>query len=188
MKLNLGCGMNKLEGWLNVDSVAACKPDQLWDLETTPWPWPESSVQEMLFNHSLEHMGQDTKTFLAIMSEVYRVGRHGAALAINVPHPRHDNFLFDPTHVRAVTPEMLMMFDKQKNAEWICAGAANTPLGVYLGIDLEMVAATMVPDEPYLGQLRTGALKLDEINRLARERNNVIVECRLELRVRKPAS
>jgi hypothetical protein len=46
----------------------------------------------------------------------------------------------------------------------------------------------MVPDEPYLGQLRTGALKLDEINRLARERNNVIVECRLELRVRKPAS
>ncbi|MEZ5972805.1 MAG: hypothetical protein R3C31_13430 [Hyphomonadaceae bacterium] len=188
MKLNLGCGMNRRDGWHNVDNSPVCQPDQVWDLEQTPWPWPDSSAQEFLFNHSLEHMGQDTKTFLAIMSEVYRVGRPGAEVSINVPHPRHDNFLFDPTHVRAVTPEMLMMFDKEKNEQWVRASMPNTPLGLYLSIDLQMIEATMILDEPYLGRFRAGELKAEEISQLARERNNVIAECRIKLKVRKPAS
>lgn len=188
MKLNLGCGMNRREGWHNVDNSPVCEPDQVWDLDTTPWPWPESSVEEFLFNHSLEHMGRDTKTFFAILSEIYRVGRPEAVVSINVPHPRHDNFMHDPTHVRAVTPEMLMLFDKQKNEAWVRAGAANSPLGLYLGIDLQMIEATMILDEPYLSQFRSGELKPDEISRLARERNNVISECRIRLKVRKPAS
>lgn len=187
-KLNLGCGMNHRAGWLNVDNSTASKPDLVWDLEETPWPWPGSSVEAMLFNHSLEHMGQDTKTFLAIVGEIYRVGRDGAVVEINVPHPRHDNFLHDPTHVRAVTPEMLLMFDRRMNERWVAAKASNTPLGLYIGVDLEMVSATMVLDEPYLSQLRAGALKPDEISSLARQRNNVIAECRIVMRVRKPAS
>ena len=188
MKLNLGCGVNHKIGWTNVDSAPASNPHVVFDLETTPWPWPDSSADEMLFNHSLEHMGQDTKTFLAIIQEIYRVGCDGAIVCINVPHPRHDTFLYDPTHVRAVTPEMLVMFDTQVNEQWARANVANTPLGLYLGVDLQTVEATMVLDEPYLSQLRTGALKSEEISRLARERNNVIVECRIQLRVRKPAS
>jgi hypothetical protein len=188
MKLNLGCGMNRRDGWINVDNSPACTPDTLWDLEVTPWPWPDSSADEMLFNHSLEHMGQAPKTFLAIIGEIYRVGADNALVAINVPHPRHDSFLHDPTHVRAVTPEMLRMFDRQRNDRWVEIGAANTPLGLYLGVDFEMISATMVLDEPYLSQLRSGALKPEEIGYLARERNNVIAECRMELRVRKPAS
>ena len=188
MKLNLGCGMNRRDGWLNVDSSPACNPDLVCDLETTPWPWPDSSVDEMLFNHSLEHMGQATSVFLAIVKEIYRVGSDGARIAINAPHPRHDSFLFDPTHVRIVTPEILMMFDKRKNEEWARAGAANTPLGLYLNVDFELAAATMTLEEPYLSEFRSGALNADEINRLARERNNVISECRMVLRVRKSAS
>ena len=188
LKLNLGCGMNHLDGWTNVDNSAACSPDVVHDLEQTPWPWPDSSADALRFNHSLEHMGQDTKTFLAIMSEIYRVGRLGAEVEINAPHPRHDSFLYDPTHVRAITPEMLLMFDKEKNEQWVRASAANTPLGLYLSIDLQMIEATMILDEPYLSQFRSGELKGDEISQLARERNNVIAECRVKLRVRKPAS
>lgn len=188
LKLNLGCGMNHLDGWLNVDNSAASNPDLAYDLEQTPWPWPDSSADALRFNHSLEHMGQDTKTFLAIMGEIYRVGRDGAEVEISAPHPRHDSFLYDPTHVRAITPEMLLMFDKDKNEQWVRASASNSPLGLYLSIDLQMIEATMILDEPYLSQFRSGELKGDEISRLARERNNVIVECRIKLRVRKPAS
>ncbi len=187
MKLNLGCGMNRLSGWHNVDNSPASTPDELYDLEQTPWPWADSSADEMLFNHSLEHMGQDSKTFLSIIKEIYRVGRDGAIVRINVPHPRHDSYLHDPTHVRPITAEMLVAFDRTANEEWIRTKAANTPLGVYLGVDLAVTNATMVLEQPYRGQLQSGALKPEQISALARERNNVVVECRIELQVRKPA-
>jgi predicted SAM-dependent methyltransferase len=185
MKLNLGCGMNKMPGWHNVDSAPHSEPDTLWNLEKAPWPWLDSSVEEMLFNHSLEHMGQDTKTFLAIIQEIYRVARPGALIRINVPHPRHDNYLHDPTHVRPVTPEMLAMFDKRKNEEWVRAKAANTPLGLYLDVDLEITDVVMTVDEPYLSKLKSGELKPEALAVLARERNNVISECRIQMRARK---
>lgn len=186
MKLNLGSGMNKMLGWHNVDNAASSNPDTMWDLEKTPWPWPESSVDEMLFNHSLEHMGQDSKVFLAIIQEVYRVAKPNAAIHINVPHPRHDNFINDPTHVRAVTPEMLTIFDKARNEELARQGASNTPLALYLGVDFEILDVHAVLDEPYASQVKAGTLQPAAIAALVRERNNVVSECRIQLRVRKP--
>ena len=58
MKLNMGCGHNKREGYVNVDMSPVCNPDVVWDLETLPWPWQDNSVDGVLFNHSLEHLGQ----------------------------------------------------------------------------------------------------------------------------------
>ncbi|MBL8546681.1 MAG: hypothetical protein JNL81_09455 [Hyphomonadaceae bacterium] len=171
-----------------MDNSAASKPDIMHDLNEAPWPWLDSSAEAMLFNHSLEHMGRETTTFLGIIQEIYRVGCDGAVVTINVPHPRHDNFLNDPTHVRAVTPEMLSMFDRQQNEQWVAAKASNTALGLYLGVDLTMTNVTAVLDDVYQRQLQTGAVKPAEISQLARERNNVIAEFRMELRVRKPAS
>src|SRR3954452_15303504 len=104
MKFNMGCGRRKLEGYVNVDAVAASGADQVWDLEQTPWPWADGCAEEIRFIHSLEHMGADTKVFLAIIQETYRIAAPGCRVVIHVPHPRHDHFLGDPTHVRPVTP------------------------------------------------------------------------------------
>ena len=93
MKLNMGCGHNKREGYVNVDMSPVCNPDVVWDLETLPWPWQDNSVDGVLFNHSLEHLGQIARVFLGMMKELYRVCRDGAEIEINVPHPRHDNFI-----------------------------------------------------------------------------------------------
>ena len=114
MKLNMGCGQNKIDGYLNIDKHIECKPDLQFDLEKFPWPFKNSEVNEVLFNHSLEHIGADTDVFLNIMKELYRVCNADAKIQINVPHPRHDNFINDPTHVRIITPETFALFSKKK--------------------------------------------------------------------------
>jgi predicted SAM-dependent methyltransferase len=104
MNLNMGCGYNKRAGYVNVDVSPTCAPDVVCDLELVPWPWRNDEADEVLFNHSLEHLGQTSKAFLEIIKELYRICKHNARIEINVPHPRRDDFINDPTHVRIITP------------------------------------------------------------------------------------
>lgn len=186
MKLNLGCGHNKRPGWVNVDHSDECDPDQVVDLESTPWPWPDDSVDEVLMSHVLEHLGQQTSTYLAIWRELYRVCRPGAQVLILVPHPRHDDFLTDPTHVRAVVPEGVALFSQAANRRSIRGGFANTPLGLQLGIDFEIVGATLVPADWYAKARRTGAMTAQELEVAGQRWNNVFKEIRMMVRAVKP--
>ena len=61
MKLNLGCGHDHKEGYVNVDVSDLGKPDMVVDLEVLPWPWQDSSIDEILIKHTLEHLGQTPK-------------------------------------------------------------------------------------------------------------------------------
>jgi hypothetical protein len=181
----MGCGRNKLPGYVNVDAEAGCAPDQVFDLEATPWPWPDGCAEEVVFNHSLEHMGGDPKVFLAIMSELYRVCSPGAMVRIHAPHPRHDNFIGDPTHVRVVTPQVLSLFDRVQNDEWARIGASNTPFAHYLGVDFALESCTTMLDEPYSSQLEAGAITEAEVIEALTTRNNIAHELQMVLRVRK---
>lgn len=186
LKLNLGCGNRKMAGFLNVDFVEACHPDQVVNLEETPWPWATDSVDEIKLIHVLEHLGQRTDVFLAIVKEMYRVCRDAARIEIIVPHPRSDHFLGDPTHVRPVTPSMLSLFDQRLNREWAEQGAANTPLGQILGVDFEIDTVTHTLDGYWQQKLSSGELSDAEMQQAARQFNNVIVQSTIIWRVRKP--
>jgi len=187
VKFNMGCGTNRREGYVNVDSSPACGPDEVWDLEQTPWPWADGCAEEVVFIHSLEHMAADSRTFLALMTELYRICAPGAAVIIHAPHPRHDNFLNDPTHVRAITPTMLTLFDREKNEEWRRKGGANTPLALYTGVDFRLETAQTVLDEPYATRLKDGAMTKEAVGELLRTANNVASEFRIRLTARKAA-
>lgn len=187
LRLNLGCGQRKLAGFVNVDKYPYGEPDQLVDLERFPWPWADDSVVEVAMIHVLEHLGQDADTYLEIMKELWRVCRSGATIRIVVPHPRSDQYLNDPTHVRPVTADGLRMFSRRANREWASRGAANTPLGEILGIDLELQSTQYELDAAWRARLEKGELSQEQVLEAARTYNNVITQATHLLRVIKPS-
>lgn len=182
---NMGCGLRKMPGYVNVDSAPEAEPDEVWDLEQTPWPWADDCAEQVLFIHSLEHMGGDPKVFLAIMKELYRILQPGGTAHIRVPHPRHDHFLGDPTHVRAVTPEMLKLFDRRKNIAWRDGGYSNTPLALYTGVDFELTETRIILEAAIDTALKDGSLSRADVETMLRERNNIATEYRFTLVARK---
>jgi SAM-dependent methyltransferase len=187
MKLNLGCGQHRADGYINVDAAPQCAPDQVVDLEVFPWPWADGSVEVARFHHSLEHMGGDPKVFLKLMQELYRVLAPGGRVQITAPHPRSDAYLGDPTHVRIVTPQVLQLFDAPLNAQWKAQGVANTPLAVYTGVDFAITATKLVLNEPWLSQQASGVLSRDDLLNLLRTQNNIAAEWQIELTAHKPS-
>lgn len=183
MKLNLGCGFNKQEGYVNVDMYDACSPNVLHNLEIFPWPFSDGSADEILFNHSLEHLGQQSDVFLKIMQETYRVAKDGATVYINVPHPRHDNFISDPTHVRAITPMTLQLFDLDLNRHWQKTGAANSPLAIYLNVNFKLIHTNITLEPEQLEELQAGRLSNQQISDLIKRSNNIASEYRFTLKV-----
>ena len=166
--------MNRKAGWHNVDKYAVCRPDEIVDLESFPWPWADSSAEEVLFNHSLEHMGQSPDAFIGIMRELWRVCTPGALVQINVPDPRHDNFIGDPTHVRPVTAGMLALFSQRANRQWAADGAANSPLALIHGIDFELENHERAFEEPWASLVAQGRMGEAELEEAVRRHNNVV--------------
>ena len=181
IKLNLGCGERLLPGFVNVDKFG--KPDVRWDLEIFPWPWRDGSVEQVVMNHVLEHLGPTPDVFIGIIRELYRVCRDGAKVEINVPHPRHDSFLNDPTHVRPITPGVLSLFSKKLNLKWQSEGLANTPLALHHNVDFEIEESTYLLEKEYLHRLNEGDVSQAELERLVRTNCNVAVEIHIRMRV-----
>ena len=179
LKLNLGCGAKRAPDFVNVDKIG--DPDLKFDLETVPWPWPNDSVNEILLLHVLEHLGQDPKVYLAIFQEMYRVCQPGACIRIVVPHFRHDFFFSDPTHVRVVTPEALSLFSKKENRHWIATGMANTPLGVYLDVDFELVSVKVKPSEHWFRLHPERPVDMNLLQNESALYNNLIEQLEMDL-------
>jgi predicted SAM-dependent methyltransferase len=182
MKLNLGCGFDKRDGWLNVDNFAECEPDQMLDIESTPWDLPTSGFQEVLMKHVLEHVGAAFDTFAAVMRELYRVTAPNGVVEIHVPHVRHDTFWSDPTHVRAFTPLSFRMMSKRQNREWVAARANYTMLAMVMDVDFEVEQIVQGYDRRWLEKVERGLITREQLREEADRSWNVARELQVRLR------
>lgn len=83
VKLNLGCGTNKIPGFLNVDTEKTCKPDILCDFVSKKLPLKSGTVDEIVFFHCIEHI---RKCFhKRILTEIWRLLKPGTQVFISYP-------------------------------------------------------------------------------------------------------
>jgi SAM-dependent methyltransferase len=111
MKLNLGCGSQVPDGWVNVDYALGARlmkkipvfrafnrKVKLFNLDwnekiylhdlTRKFPWSDSTASVVYSSHTLEHFSkEDGRRFLA---ECHRVLRKNGIIRIIVPDLRHD--------------------------------------------------------------------------------------------------
>lgn len=80
LKLNLGSGPEKKEGYVNVDVMDGA--DLVHDL-TNPLPYPSESVDEIFASHIIEHFSP--YEWPAIKKDWYRVLINGGLLYIQCP-------------------------------------------------------------------------------------------------------
>lgn len=197
MKLNLGCGSNFLPGHENVDKFFNNIPHidaanfTLCNLVATSYdgmdfqPWIWRDVTDVKFIHSLEHMGETVAEFRHILTQLYRACAPAATILIVVPHPRHDDYLNDPTHVRPITPELCQLFSKRLNREWQEKGVSNSQLALAWDIDFEMVEcnATLDPEVEKSLEGLSEDQRLAQIHQITKALNNTIKEYHITLKV-----
>ena len=83
LKLHLGCGTNKLDGWVNVDSVKGCAPDLLHDI-TRPLPYENLTIDEILAEDLLEHF--DKYMRFVVFADWARVLKLSGKITLQVPN------------------------------------------------------------------------------------------------------
>lgn len=176
VKLNIGSGLNKMEGYTNVDKYASAEPDVIHDLEIFPWPFEDNSVEEVHANHVMEHLAD----VCGVMKEIYRVCKHGAKVQINVPSPTHRDWLGDPTHVSHIIPETMYLFSKKACDAVKAQGGANSPLAYYLGCDFDVYHIEHMIDAAYKDYVERRDPGFDL---MARNYWNVIQAHNIQLRV-----
>jgi len=107
LRINLGGGEERIEGFTNIDIVDLPTVDIIADI-SEGLPLPDNSVIEMRANYVLEHLPNTA----AIMEEIYRVCKDGARVVIRVPYFKSTAAFKDPTHVSFFTERTFEYFDR----------------------------------------------------------------------------
>jgi len=84
IKLDLGCGTKKKEGYVGVDVRAFDGVDVVCNLGSEPWPWADGTIDEMHCSHMVEHLKPFERVHF--VNEAFRCLKSGGKLTIATPH------------------------------------------------------------------------------------------------------
>ena len=120
MKLNVGCGKDIKQGWINCDFKQGPGVDRVFDVSQVPIPFEDDSVDEILVCHVLEHI----QNWEEVVMEFHRVLKPGGVLTVRVPY----GVTFTPYHVRFFMPETFDAFIEPQPYERCCQLTFKSPL------------------------------------------------------------
>ncbi len=110
-KLNLGCGTDIKEGYVNLDIVKLPGVDVVWNVNKLPLPFKKEEFDEILCRDILEHVDDLIRT----LKELHRILKKGGVVKIRVPHFTSKNLYADPTHKRGFSLETFQYFLRGHN-------------------------------------------------------------------------
>lgn len=125
LKLDLGCGPHKREGFHGVDSFQFVGVDTVHDLRITPWPWADNSVAEAHASHFVEHLTALER--VQFCNELYRILVPNGTCQIIVPHWASNRAYGDFTHQWPPISEMWFYY---LSKEWRLSNAPHCDLSV----------------------------------------------------------
>lgn len=109
IKVNIACGQQKQDGYIGIDKIKTPAVDIVHDLDIFSWPFEDSSVDEVVCSHYIEH----TKDLIKFMDELCRIMKVGAKATIIAPYYSSIRCWQDPTHVRAISEYTFLYFNKK---------------------------------------------------------------------------
>lgn len=92
--LDVGCGIRKHPGSIGLDRNPDSRADVIADLDRFPYPFADSSFDEIRAVHVIEHVADVIRT----MEEFHRLLRPGGEAYLATPHYTDFSSFCDPTH------------------------------------------------------------------------------------------
>ncbi|KAA3662910.1 MAG: hypothetical protein DWQ10_01380 [Calditrichaeota bacterium] len=109
-KLNLGCGTDIRDGYVNLDCAKIEGVDVIHSLENFPYPFEDNLFEEIIAINILEHIDDTIKT----MEEIWRISQNNAKVIIRVPYWNSIDGITDPTHKKLFNQHSFEFFDPTK--------------------------------------------------------------------------
>lgn len=119
IKLDIGCGKNKQEGFVGIDYREWPGVDIVHDLEKTPWPLPDECVTTAMASHVLEHINPHNGVFIDVMNEIWRIVKPGGQFVFTVPYAGSPGYWQDPTHCNGITEATVYYFDPDPEGRYV---------------------------------------------------------------------
>jgi hypothetical protein len=185
-RINLGCGTKKIDNFINVDKSTFVNPDEVVDLNVTPWPWKDNEYSHIFAKDILEHLGNTGEDFINIIKEMYRISDNGAIWEIQTPHWRSDTAISDPTHKRSLTIAMFDLFNKRLALERTKNGSTESMLAFDEDIDIEVCDSNFEFTEPFKDRISKNTISEEELTYSLNHLNNVALATRILIQVHKP--
>ena len=111
IRLDIGCGENKQEGFVGMDMRKVEGVDIVHDVTKYPWPLPDESVLMALASHLVEHINPADFGFIKFMDEAWRVMKPHGEFMIATPYAGSPGYWQDPTHVNPCNEATWHYFD-----------------------------------------------------------------------------